>query len=112
MAIVLTPSAAQHIRAALAKRGAGLGIRFGIRKSGCSGFAYQVEYADDQRDGELRYETDGVAVLVDREHLTALEGTTIDYRREGLNASFKFDNPNVADACGCGESVAFKSRAA
>jgi iron-sulfur cluster assembly protein len=112
VAIVLTPSAAQHIRSALDKRGTGIGIRFGIRKSGCSGFAYQVEYADDQRDHEDRYDTDGVAVLVDREHVAALDGTTIDYRREGLNASFKFDNPNVADACGCGESVAFKSQAA
>ena len=112
MAIALTRSAADHIRAALEKRGTGIGIRFSIRKSGCSGFAYHVEYADDSRAGDVRYDSEGVAVLVDPESVAALDGTTIDYRREGLNAAFKFDNPNVADACGCGESVSFKSAAA
>jgi iron-sulfur cluster assembly protein len=104
MAVTLTASAAQHIRQSLERRGKGLGLRLGVKKSGCSGLAYVMDYADEARPTEERFETDGVLVLVDREHLPYLDGTEVDYRKEGINAAFKFNNPNVADACGCGES--------
>jgi iron-sulfur cluster assembly protein len=102
--ITLTSSAAQHVQTALEKRGKGVGLRLGIRKSGCSGWAYKIEYADEQASNDLRFDSNGVAVLVDPESLPFLEGTEVGYRREGLNATFKFNNPNVKDACGCGES--------
>ncbi len=102
--ITLTSSAAQHVQTALTKRGKGVGLRLGIRKSGCSGWAYKIEYADAQASDDLRFDSKGVAVLVDPESLPFLQGTEVDYRREGLNATFKFNNPNVKDACGCGES--------
>ena len=104
MAVSLTPPAAEHVRKALAQRGRGVGLRFGVRKAGCSGWAYQIDYADEARDGELRFEADGIAVFVDPDSLPFVDGTRIDYRRQGLNASFQFENPNVKDACGCGES--------
>ena len=102
--ITLTHSAASHIQTALQKRGKGVGLRLGIQKSGCSGWAYKIEYADEQASDDLRFDSNGVAVLVNPESLPFLQGTEVDYRREGLNATFKFNNPNVKDACGCGES--------
>ena len=104
MAVTLTPSAQEHLRKTLSQRGRGIGLRFGVRKAGCSGWAYQVDYADEVRAGDLRFESDGIAVLVDPESLPFVDGTCIDYRRQGLNATFQFDNPNVKDSCGCGES--------
>ncbi len=104
MAVTLTSAAAQQVRQALSKRGKGVGLRVGVKQSGCSGLAYVVDYADEALPTDSRFESEGVLVLVNAEQLQYLDGTELDYRREGLNASFKFNNPNVADACGCGES--------
>ena len=104
MAVTLTSAAAQQVRQALSKRGKGMGLRVGVKQSGCSGLAYVIDYADEALPNDQCFESEGVLVLVDAEQLQYLDGTELDYRREGLNASFKFNNPNVADACGCGES--------
>ncbi|MHB8352916.1 MAG: HesB/IscA family protein [Burkholderiales bacterium] len=104
MAVTLTSAAAQQVRQALSKRGKGVGLRVGVKQSGCSGLAYIIDYADEALPTDSRFESEGVLVLVNAEQLQYLDGTELDYRREGLNASFKFNNPNVADACGCGES--------
>lgn len=104
MAIALTESAAARIKKQLEKRGKGLGLRLGIRKSGCSGYAYTLDYADDIGDDDTVFEDHGVKVIVEARYLQALDGTTLDYKREGLNEAFKFTNPNVKDECGCGES--------
>jgi len=104
MAVILTESAAKHVAAQLSKRGRGVGLRLGVRTSGCSGLAYKMEFADDVRDGDLRFECHGVTVLVDPKSLPYLDGTELDFAREGLNEGFRFNNPNVKDACGCGES--------
>ncbi len=104
MAVTLTAAAAQQVRQSLSKRGKGVGLRLGVKQSGCSGLAYVVDYADEVRPTDARFESDGVLVLVDAQQLQYLDGTEVDYRREGLNAAFKFNNPNVTDACGCGES--------
>ncbi|MDE2259083.1 MAG: iron-sulfur cluster assembly accessory protein [Betaproteobacteria bacterium] len=104
MAVTLTSAAAQQVRQALSKRGKGIGLRVSVKQSGCSGLAYVIDYADEALPTDAHFETEGVLVLVNTEHLQYLDGTELDYRREGLNAAFKFNNPNVADACGCGES--------
>jgi iron-sulfur cluster assembly protein len=104
MAVTLTAAAAEHIRKSLSQRGKGVGLRFGVRKAGCSGWAYQIDYADEAKATDLQFEADGVTVLVDPDSLPFIEGTQIDYRRQGLNATFHFENPNVKDNCGCGES--------
>ncbi|MBU6995311.1 HesB/IscA family protein [Ferrovum myxofaciens] len=111
MTITLTESAAQQIHQSLAKRGKGIGLRFGTKTSGCSGLAYVVDYADDVREGEVTFETGGTLVVVHQDHLPFLNGTVIDYQRTGLNASFKFNNPNVTDSCGCGESFTTRTAA-
>ena len=104
MAVTLTPAAAQHVQSALSKRGKGVGLRFGIKKSGCSGFAYKVDYVDEMNDGDLAFESHGVKVVVDQKSLPFVDGTEVDYAREGINAAFKFNNPKVKEQCGCGES--------
>jgi len=104
MAVTLTESAATHVKNFIAKRGKGAGLRLGVRTSGCSGMAYKLEFADEANDDDLRFESYGVTVLVDPKSLIYLEGTELDFVREGLNEGFKFNNPNVKDACGCGES--------
>ncbi|MCB1758549.1 MAG: iron-sulfur cluster assembly protein IscA [Gammaproteobacteria bacterium] len=104
MSITLTEAAARHIRGFMQNRGSGLGIRLGVRTSGCSGMAYVLEFADQQEDGDQVFEDHGVKVLIDAKSLLYLDGTELDYTREGLNEGFKFNNPNVKDACGCGES--------
>lgn len=104
MAITLTESAAKHVQGFLAKRGKGVGLRLGVRTTGCSGLAYQLEFADEAAADDLRFESRGVTVLVDPKSLVYLDGTELDYTREGLNEGFKFNNPNVKDQCGCGES--------
>ena len=103
MAITLTDSAARRVASYLEKRG-GLGVRLGVKKTGCSGFAYVVDYADQAEPEDVVFEQHGIKVLVSREHLPLLDGTRVDFVRKGLNESFQFDNPNVKDACGCGES--------
>jgi iron-sulfur cluster assembly protein len=104
MAITLTENAARHVAANIAKRGKGIGLRLGVRTSGCSGLAYKLEYADEVRPEDVEFESHGVRVVVDPKSLPYLEGTELDFAREGLNAGFKFRNPNVRDSCGCGES--------
>lgn len=104
MAVTLSERAAQHISSFLAKRGHGVGIRLGVRTTGCSGMAYKLEFADEAPDGDEVFTSHGVAVFVDPKSLAYLDGTELDYAREGLNEGFKFNNPNVKNACGCGES--------
>ena len=104
MAITLTPTAAGHVQSHLAKRGKGIGLRLGVRTSGCSGLAYKLEFADAANPDDLQFESHGVKVLVDPKSLQYIDGTELDYAREGLNEGFKFRNPNVKDECGCGES--------
>jgi iron-sulfur cluster assembly protein len=104
MAISMTAAAARHVRNYLDNRGKGIGIRLGVRTSGCSGMAYTLEFADETQAEDLVFESEGVKVLVDPKSLLYLDGTELDYTREGLNEGFKFNNPNVKDACGCGES--------
>ena len=108
MSIELTEKAAQHVKAMLSKRHRAIGLRLGTRKSGCSGFAYVVEYADDVRDNDLVIQSNGITVVVDAGSLQHLDGMTVDYvKTNALNAGFEFINPNAKDACGCGESVSF-----
>jgi iron-sulfur cluster assembly protein len=104
MAITLTEAAANHVRNFLENRGRGVGIRLAVRTSGCSGMAYVLEFADQQKEDDQVFEDHGVKVLVDPKSLLYLDGTELDYTKEGLNEGFKFNNPNVKDACGCGES--------
>lgn len=104
MAITLTEAAARHIDRYLARRGKGLGLRLGVKTTGCSGLAYKLEYADDQADTDVVFESHGVRVFVDPKSLAYIDGTELDFVREGLNEGFKFKNPNVRGECGCGES--------
>lgn len=104
MAVTLTENAAAHVRSHLARRGRGVGLRVGVRTSGCSGMAYRLEFADTVNPDDLEFESHGVKVVVDAKSLPYLEGTELDYAREGLNEGFKLRNPNVKDECGCGES--------
>ena len=104
MSITLTEAAAKHVRGFLENRNKGLGIRLGVRTSGCSGMAYVLEFADEADEDDVIFEDHGVKVLVDPKSLLYLDGTELDYTKEGLNEGFKFNNPNVKDACGCGES--------
>ncbi len=111
MAITLTENAAKQIRTQLAKRGKGLGLRVGIKKVGCSGFAYTFDYADDVRAGDHAFEGHDAKVVVDAESLDVLDGAQLDFVKEGLKQMFKFDNPNVDGTCGCGESFNLKEKA-
>lgn len=105
MAIQLTENAARHVEKMLAKRGHGVGLRLGTKKSGCSGYAYLVDYADEVGADDQVFETQGVKVVVDRKSLPMLEGMEIDFVKNNLvNEGFEFRNPNVKDSCGCGES--------
>ena len=104
MAIVLTESAADRVRSHLVKRGAGVGLRVGIKKTGCSGFAYVVNYADEIRPGDAVFEARGVKVVVDSASLPLIDGTVVDFVKQGLNEAFKFQNPKAKGECGCGES--------
>jgi iron-sulfur cluster assembly protein len=104
MAVTLTDRAAQHVQRYIAKRGKGVGLRLGVRTTGCSGLAYKLEFADAIAPEDQSFESNGVRVLIDPKSLAYLEGTELDYVREGLNEGFKFNNPNEKDRCGCGES--------
>jgi iron-sulfur cluster assembly protein len=104
MAVTLTEKAANHVQSFLSKRGKGVGLRLGVRTSGCSGMAYKLEFADTTNPDDVQFESHGVKLLIDPKSLPYLEGTELDYTREGLNEGFKFRNPNVKDECGCGES--------
>ncbi|NML25389.1 iron-sulfur cluster assembly protein IscA [Zoogloea dura] len=104
MAVTLSEKAANHIGNFLAKRGKGVGIRLGVRTSGCSGMAYKLEFADEVTADDVVFESHGLKVLIDPKSLPYMDGTELDFVREGLNEGFKFNNPNVKGECGCGES--------
>jgi iron-sulfur cluster assembly protein len=104
MSITLTDTAADRVQAFLKNRGKGLGVRLGVKTTGCSGMAYVVEFADEIQPEDTVFEDHGVKVIVDAKSLVYLDGTQLDYRKEGLNEGFQFDNPNEKDRCGCGES--------
>ena len=104
MAISLSESAAERVRTRLASRGRGLGLRVAVKPSGCSGYSYVVDYADEARADDRIFESRGVKLFVDGASLAAIDGTHIDFVRQGLNESFRFENPNVRGECGCGES--------
>jgi iron-sulfur cluster assembly protein len=104
MAITLTPSAAERVRSYLERRGRGVGIRLGVKRTGCSGWAYVVDYADDVGQDDLVFEDREIRIVVDPAHLTLIDGTEVDFVKQGLNEAFRFRNPNVKGECGCGES--------
>jgi iron-sulfur cluster assembly protein len=102
--ITLTERAAKHIEKSLARRGRGAGLKLGVKHVGCSGLAYKIEWADEVAPDDLKFESHGVTVYVEPGSLRFLDGSEVDYVREGLNERFKFNNPNVKAECGCGES--------
>ncbi|MEN8261072.1 MAG: iron-sulfur cluster assembly protein IscA [Pseudomonadota bacterium] len=104
MSVSLTETAAKQVKKQLAKRGNGLGLRLGVKQAGCSGFAYVLDYADELNEGDSVFEEHGVKIIVGSEDLPYLEGIELDYRKEGINEAFQFNNPNVKGTCGCGES--------
>lgn len=104
MAINLTENAARQIQRSLAKRGKGVGLRLGVKTVGCSGLAYTFDYADEVGANDALFESNDAKVVVDKAALKFLDGTTVDFAREGLKESFRFENPNAKNACGCGES--------
>lgn len=104
MTISLTETAAQRVKSFLDNRGSGIGLRIGIKTTGCSGMAYVLEFVDELNDEDQVFESQGVKVIIDPKSLVYLDGTQVDFAREGLNEGFKFTNPNAKDECGCGES--------
>ena len=104
MSVTITEAAAKHVQKYLARRGKGVGLRLGVKTSGCSGMAYKLEFADQVEPDDKVWESFGVKVLVDEKSLPYLDGTELDYTREGLQEGFKFHNPNEKSRCGCGES--------
>jgi iron-sulfur cluster assembly protein len=104
MSISLTSAAADRVRSFLGRRGHGVGLRLSVKKTGCSGFAYVVNYADEIGADDVVFENQGVKVIVDRASLGFIDGTEVDFVKQGLNEAFRFRNPNVKGECGCGES--------
>jgi iron-sulfur cluster assembly protein len=104
MSVTLTENAAKQIQNQLQKRGQGLGLKLGVKKSGCSGFAYTLDFADELGEDDTVFEAFDVKVIVKAQDLEFLQGIELDYRKEGINAAFQFNNPNVTGTCGCGES--------
>jgi len=102
----LSEAAARHVARSLERRGKGLGLRVGVKASGCSGLSYQLEFADERKADDVEFESNGVRVLIDSKSLPYLDGIELDFVREGLNEGFRFNNPNVKATCGCGESFA------
>jgi iron-sulfur cluster assembly protein len=106
MSIQLTEAAAHRVQKQLAGRGKGIGLRIGVKKAGCSGYAYVIDYADIVGPDDEVFESHGAKIVVARQALAMLDGLTLDFERDGLNEAFKFHNPNVKAQCGCGESFA------
>ncbi len=106
MSLSITERAARHIKRSLDKRGHGIGVRLAVKTSGCSGFAYALEFADTAAPDDSTFDSNGVTILVDSKSLAFLDGTELDFVREGLNEGFRFNNPNANSTCGCGESFA------
>ena len=104
MAVTMTERAAKHVAGFLSRRGKGIGVRLGVRTTGCSGMAYKLEYADAANPEDQEFESHGVRILIDPKSLAYLDGTELDFVREGLNEGFRFNNPREKDRCGCGES--------
>ncbi len=104
MSVSLTENAARQIKKQLEKRGKGLGLKLGVKKAGCSGYAYTIDYADTLNEGDTVFEDFGVKVIVAEDDLSFVDGIELDYRREGINEAFQFNNPNATGTCGCGES--------
>ena len=104
MAVTLSEAAARHVSRYIGKRGKGVGVRLGVKTTGCSGLAYQLEYVDDVAPEDALFEQHGVKLMVDPKSLAYIDGTELDYVREGLNEGFRFNNPKERDRCGCGES--------
>ena len=104
MSISLTPAAADRVQSFISRRGHGVGLRLSVKKTGCSGFAYVVNYADQVESNDVVFEDRGVKVIVDRDSLSFIDGTVVDFVKQGLNEAFRFRNPNVKGECGCGES--------
>lgn len=104
MNIELTQAAAQRVNQQLSQRGSGIGLRVGLRKSGCSGYMYTMDFADEIGANDAVFEASGAKVVVDKKFMEVLDGTTLDFRAEGLNRMFRFDNPRAKNSCGCGES--------
>ncbi|WP_427312986.1 iron-sulfur cluster assembly protein IscA [Cupriavidus sp. H39] len=102
--ITMTEKAAKHVARYLERRGKGVGLRLGVKTTGCSGLAYKLEYVDELLAEDQVFESHGIKVIVDAKSLPYIDGTELDYAREGLNEGFRFNNPNVKDECGCGES--------
>jgi len=106
MSVSLTEAAAARVKKYIARDADRAGLRFGVKTTGCSGFAYVVDLTDEIGSNDRVFESHGVKIIVDAENLAYLDGTTIDFRKDGLSESFAFDNPNVSAECGCGESFA------
>ncbi len=104
MAISLTDAAADRVRTFLENRGKGLGLRLGVKTTGCSGLAYVLEFVDELQEGDSVFEHNDVKVIIDAKSLVYLDGTQLDFVKNGLNEGFEFKNPNQKDECGCGES--------
>ncbi|PKO54117.1 MAG: iron-sulfur cluster assembly protein IscA [Betaproteobacteria bacterium HGW-Betaproteobacteria-2] len=104
MAITLTETAARRVEKFLANRGKGIGLRLGVKTTGCSGMAYTLEFVDETKPEDIVFESRGINVIIDPKSLVYIDGTELDFAKEGLNEGFKFNNPNVKDECGCGES--------
>ncbi len=104
MAVTLTERAAQRVKDFIVSRGSGEGLRLGVKTTGCSGMAYVLEFADAAEEGDEVFESQGVKIFVDAKSLVYIDGTELDFAKEGLNEGFKFNNPNEKDTCGCGES--------
>lgn len=104
MSVTVSEAAARHVTKYLSRRGKGVGVRLGVRTTGCSGLAYKLEYADEVAAEDVVFEDNGIKILIDPKSLPYLEGTQLDFVREGLNEGFKFNNPKERDRCGCGES--------
>jgi iron-sulfur cluster assembly protein len=104
MAITITEAAASRVATFLENRGKGIGLRLGVRTSGCSGMAYVLEFVDQLDEGDQVFEEKGVKIIIDAKSMVYLDGTELDFAKEGLNEGFKFNNPNVSSECGCGES--------
>ena len=104
MAVTLSEAAARHVTKYLAKRGKGVGVRLGVKTTGCSGLASKLDYVDEVAPEDELFEQHGVKLMIDPKSLAYIDGTELDYVREGLNEGFRFNNPNERDRCGCGES--------
>jgi iron-sulfur cluster assembly protein len=104
MAITLSQRAAQRVKQFLEQRGKGIGLRLGVKTTGCSGLGYLLEFVDQLKDDDQIFETQGIKVIVNEKSLVYLQGMALDFVKEGLNEGFKFDNPNTKGSCGCGES--------